>query len=396
MTTQATVFDPLFKLKRIQAKAPEASITAEPVKNSSDMLGVVDDLVDFFEDYSRTNDYAPLEHASEITKILVASKGFFPLMWKYAVAYYSGADLPETKTSTKIKFVYSGVILSLMLALIVLNLTLPLVASTLYLVIAGITLSWSMYKLVKTLVNNSKLVTEKELIDEKLLEKQEALTPIQLEAQKLEILYNQRKKGFYSTTDLAELDEIYTEITKLYDKYEHGPYEKTKKSMQLLEIQKQAIEQKLAFKTTLKIMDRSISLSLGAASVFALVLSLYFPPIGAAIITAVLITTAAYTGLRFIIPSLYYAAKWLIGSNKQEVVTLATQSHPEDTCKIHESTADVMALTRRHDSKVSMAPTCPQCKSTAEPPKPKKGILENKEAKEDEGEGEHEHNSYIP
>lgn len=295
------LYDPYYKLKKMQEKRKAFKRSAE----SEHFRGFAKYLVEGFSDASESvGQLMPrLEDLSDLLRLLLASYDFIRIPFKYLRAYFSGQPRPF-KFTTLGKFVYSFLVLGLAITMLLIHPALPLLAAKLLIVMSAITFVWSFYQVAKMIVMSGKYTEQKAQAEEELAELLEERARIQTEAHKLEFHYAAHRKSFYNHTELAGLDEVYTDISNLFEKYEA-----TNKGIEQLEKTIEQLDRKLSRKGKLQLMDKTVSLALAAASVLGFSLFLLMPPLSLVIIKAVLITSIAYITVRFVIPTLFILSR---------------------------------------------------------------------------------------
>lgn len=307
-------YDPYYKLKKMQ-EPHKASKSLTKANESNHFRGFAKHFVEGATDAGQN--VGQLIHVSDLFKMLLASFDFFRIPWKYLKAYLLGKPRPFKFTALG-KFVYSLLVLGLVITFMAVHLALPLVAAQLLIATSTITFVWGFYKLVKTIVMSGRYIEQKVEAEEELSKLLEERERIKEQSEKLEVHYAINLKSFYNHTELAALDEVYTEINHLYEHYKD-----TNKKIEQLEESIDHLNHQLNRKGSLQVMDRSVSVALGAASILGLSLFLFMPPLSLVIIQAVLITSIAYLTVRFVIPMLFILGKLAVnkvrslGANKE-------------------------------------------------------------------------------
>ena len=226
--------------------------------------------------------------------IALAAADFFRIPFIYFAAYLLGEDVPITLNNNA-RWLYSAFLLALTITAVAVPATAPIIAF----VAAGAGLVSGLFLLGKTLYTRYELGRERKQIKSTIEREEGEMRAIQQQAYDLEHQLSSAKDEDIST--------IYMEIALLQE-----TYKSQKKELGILKNKELHIEQKLQQVGMIKVLDKSIGVGLAALTIMGLVVTLFFPPVGAGILTGVAIAGGVYLAARITAPLFKSFGNWLI------------------------------------------------------------------------------------
>lgn len=249
--------------------------------------------------------------------VALAALDFILIPVIYLASYILNKDVPITLNNNA-RWLFSAILLGLTLTALFAPVTAPIIA----LVTAGISFVLSSFLLGRVVYERYQLAKERKAIETILAEAEEDMKALLLEAQSLENELSQ-------TTDATELAAIDSKIAPLQDRYKSQ-----KELITDFKKQKFEVDEKIKAVGFRHILDKSIGIIFSALAVSGLVVTLFFPPVGLAILAAVSIATLTYIGVRIAVP--------LIGSLVKFIQSkLQKTSEAEVIANDHEHSHDV-------------------------------------------------------
>lgn len=233
---------------------------------------------------------------------------FFRFPAIYLAAYIVGEKPPVT-LSNNARWLYSTVILGLSVT----AMFVPAAAPPITLILASLGLAVSL----GTMVN---LIYQRRKVRKGL---KETNSDIEVTINELAALQEQAKQLGSKFGSLNKNDEHYqqnaTKLCKEIDEL-NGHYLKTRGKLQTLYDQKLAQETKLGMMGGMAFMDKGVSIAISSLAIIGIVLTLFFPQVGLAILAATATLAVTYMVARiagpYIISGLKTMGTWLAGQFK--------------------------------------------------------------------------------
>lgn len=222
---------------------------------------------------------------------------------------------PPIKLSNNAKWLYSAVLL----AIAIVALTVPVTAPFMAITAAAISLGVGVLTLGRLLYQRQQ---HKQAIRE--------LTAAIADEEK--ILLEIKSRALFLETDLrdaiAEQDDVRTSLLLAEISVLDSRYEQQQQALQTQHDARFIHLEKLKKKNMDQVMDKSVAVVLGAVGVIGVVVSIFFPPIGLAVLTGACIAGLLYTIGRITAPLFLRLGNWIIGQfNHKSVIADGLQDN---------------------------------------------------------------------
>lgn len=220
------------------------------------------------------------------------------------VIYLSALILNEPvpfSLKNNIRWFYSALLFGFTLS----ALLVPAVAPFIGLASGGLVLGVSIFLLAKALRERVQLGRKRKETLMEIGQAENEMAKIQSEAELLE-------KAFKNTENLKQIDLIYQAASLLQKRYEDN-----KSRINALKDTKSELNRKIKKLDFVSIMDKGLGVSLGSLAVVGLATSLFFPPVGFAILTAVTLASLTYFFVRITSPLFLKATTWVLNKNSK-------------------------------------------------------------------------------
>lgn len=260
------------------------------LENIAGAVVTVGQRADNFEQASQTMEIA---EGSSVAALAVSGYAFFRIPFLYLCAYLLGLPIPFTLDNNA-RWLYSATLMSLAITAIVVPVAAPFIAFA----SAGIVSAGSCFFLGKALYARHNLLKENKQLEELNIPK--AKMELIKKAKCLDEFINEKKQSGMSEESILSAIHTEQEQYNLQKEVLDRLYNKKLENTQLLE--------KLS---PSKILDKTISVFLGAATIAGLIVSLFFPPAGLAILGGVAVVGATYVLGRLLAPYCASFGRWL-------------------------------------------------------------------------------------
>ena len=251
----------------------------------------VGESVDNLNDTPQTEEIA---HGFHIATLVLSIYNFFRIPFMYLTAFILKEPIPFTLSNNS-RWAYAAVLLALGITAIAAPITAPIIAF----VAAGIGFVASTFFLGKVLYERYKLNKESKQLEENILIADTKLQALQEEAIRLESIFNK-------STDKTIIIDACVRVEELKDQYKAQIA--LLKNLHDQKAQNAQLKEKLGLKQK---VFKSVSLILATATIIGLVVSLFFPPAGLAILASVAIVGATYVLARVMTPLILSFGQWL-------------------------------------------------------------------------------------
>jgi uncharacterized membrane protein len=270
----------------------------------------------------------------QIAGLVIYAIDFFKIPAIFLAGLIKGENVPISLTQ-QAKSVYSGVLL----ALTITALALPFAAPPIALTVASLTLGFSLYVMGQTLYDRYQLNKKLRNINQTIATETQELDAIRLEVITLEA-------EIATAKSMEAVEQLRLQIVQKRKEFEQK-YDLKKEHLQNLHDEKFLTETELHSIKTNKIMNTSVGISLAALAIIGLAVSLFFPPVGLAILG----TSAGLSGL-YIIAKISYPLikKWITtASGSKDGIRLepTREEESEDIDALSETNNDSTAITMK-------------------------------------------------
>lgn len=227
--------------------------------------------------------------------VSLAAVDFLLIPAIYLAAYILKQPVPMTLNNNA-RWLYSAVLLGLAIAAVAVSGAAPIIA----LVSGGLALGFSAFLLGKALYERYTLGKERKVVRQEMARDQEGMQQIQRAAETLHAQLQQ-------TTDPEALAGIYQQIAGLQTRY----HEQKERIMALKE-KEDVLDEKIKKLGIVHIIDKGLAVSFAAVAVVGLAVTLFFPPVGLAILAGVSVAGLAYLTVRITVPIVRALGTWLL------------------------------------------------------------------------------------
>ncbi|HRD70736.1 MAG TPA: hypothetical protein PK657_11380 [Legionella sp.] len=280
------------KLAQEAFNVPKLNKTLEEIEETGSAINNAGEHISGLQHTSFSEHMAQGFHMGEL---FIASLEFFRIPLVYLTAYILNRKAPVS-LSNNARWLYSACLLGLTVSALLFPVAAPVIAF----VAAGLVFSASGFLLIKTLFHRYQLNHEKNKLHQKIIYEEDKMGLIQGEAA---VIHDVLRKA----TDEACINEMVSEVAQLNEQYEVQ-----KESITVIKEKELSLNQKIKTSGTLKVVDKSIALVLASLSTVGLVLTLFFPPIGFAMLSGVGLAGCIYFVGRVVLPLLKSLANALM------------------------------------------------------------------------------------
>ncbi|MDR3442182.1 MAG: hypothetical protein P4L65_04110 [Legionella sp.] len=244
--------------------------------------------------FQHTTAPVALTRGLEFGGVALAALDFILIPVIYLASYILKQEVPISLTNNA-RWLFSGILLGLTLTAILA----PVTASIIALVTAGIGFVLSGFLLSRVLYERYQLAKEHRALKIVLATAEDEMSTLKSAARLLENELSQ-------TTDVTELAIIDSKIALL-----QGRYQTKKEFITELKGKKFEVDEKIKAVGFRHVLDKSIGILFSALAVSGLVVSLFFPPVGLAILTTVSIASIAYISIRIAVSLISSLVKFI-------------------------------------------------------------------------------------
>ena len=324
MNEGLTFIKPSAKAIKIEALSEKVPLLSGYVRHAVELLGSVDSLGDavtqLFTAEKRTSH--ALQAASsgvQFAGLTLSIIDFFRIPAIYLGAAIVGEKPPIT-LSRNVQWLYSGVTLGLTIA----ALAIPIAAPPIAIALAGLGLGVSIATMAKTVYHRYKAPKELKLTEETIEEESKRLHELHEKALDLEKKIHLAEAENTSPEELMkDREELEATLTEF-----NTTFSDKKETLQTLYNKKIQCEALLEKHDTPAVMDKGIGIALSALALTGLTLSLFFPPLGFALLTASAVAGASYIVSRTLFP---IVKEWVTKLFNKKTETQAITTPEEQT-----------------------------------------------------------------
>ncbi|KTC64582.1 coiled-coil protein (plasmid) [Legionella adelaidensis] len=333
----------------IKGKMPLASALGGRASDTGDTLGTL---------ASGKNSVSQGFHFAAVA---FSALDFIRIPALYLSTWINGEKVPVSHAKNT-RFAYASVLLGLAITALAAPVTAPAIA----IVTASLGFAASVFHLGRHFVQKAKYNKELKQVTEALIEKENALQILQEEVKAKQLLL----QNALTDNNQQAITQLKQEIPTLQQRYQT-----ICKELQETTARKNKLEEKVKKYGSLRLVDRAVGVGLSSLGLAGVALSLFFPPVGLALVAAATIGGLAYLGGRLVIPQIKNFFNWVgskISGTKETPAVKEPGDEPkpgetlikglDDTKKdslsqqdqlaeveVHESTADVLKeLNPRH------------------------------------------------
>lgn len=246
-------------------------------KFMSDLDDTGDAIIKAGERISDLQSHPSISAAFHFGGTVMAAIDFIRIPLVYLSAYLLDQEVP-VNLDNNARWFYSGALLALTITALAVPATAPVIAF----VVAGSGLGVALFLLGRTLFERYQLSKERNQLQDSIKIEEGRMVLLQQEANKLERLLD-------DAPDDEQIKVILQKIAVLQDHY-------TAQKSLILELKNKElhVEQKIKEVGMLRVLDKSVSVTLASVSVIGLVVSLFFPPVGLWILAGAAIVGGTY------------------------------------------------------------------------------------------------------
>lgn len=220
-----------------------------------------------------------------------------PLMYLSYYMLYRKKDRVPVNFSNNAKFLYSLLGLGLAIVALTVSGAAPVIAVSM----ATIGLGLSAYVLGKTFSERFALRKEKKIVSKEILQQENNLDSIQLEAQQLE-------EALKSSQDEEQITALLNEVALVRERYDWQ-----KNSINSLKNQELRLDRKIEALGLSQVIDKSVGLALSSFGVICVVVTLLIPPVGLWMMAGGAIAAGAYGVAKLVAPVVRALSTWFAG-----------------------------------------------------------------------------------